>query len=85
MLTYEQFRTGLTFGEVRSWLWSPSPDPRDWPRVTRHTVLGRWRQHKRELYDRYLAEQFAEIRKGPRGVGSVRGEGSSEVEKVSLG
>lgn len=47
---YDSFRTGLTFKEVRRMLWSNSDDPTDWPHVTRHTVLGKWRQIKKEMY-----------------------------------
>jgi hypothetical protein len=48
---YDRFRTGLTFDEVRQMLWSPSGDPKDWRRVTRHTVLGKWREIKLQMYN----------------------------------
>jgi hypothetical protein len=39
-------------------LWSWSTDNRDWPNVTRHTVLGRWRQLKLQMYAQYLDESI---------------------------
>lgn len=57
VVPYDRFRTGFTFAEVRTMLWSYSEDPRDWPRgISRHTVLGRWREIKLEMYDRYLQD-----------------------------
>jgi hypothetical protein len=55
-LTYEDFRTGLTFRDVRQMLWVHSDDPREWKYKRRHTVLGLWRSIKLGLWDRYLAE-----------------------------
>ena len=55
-LSYEAFRTGLTFREVRRMLWVHSDDPRDWKYKRRKTVLGLWRSIKLGLWDRYLAE-----------------------------
>lgn len=52
-LTYEQFRTGLTFREVRRMLWVHSDDPRDWKYKRRRTVLGFWRQLKLQLWAQY--------------------------------
>lgn len=49
-LTYDALRTGLTFREVASWLWVGNPDRTTWRQKTRHTVLGRWREHKLELW-----------------------------------
>ena len=55
MLSYDQFRTGLTFADVRAMLWSYSDNPKDWPKgVSRHTVLGKWRQIKQDMYAEYL-------------------------------
>ncbi len=53
-LTYDEFRTGLTFREVRRMLWVHSDDPRDWKYKRRHTVLGLWHSIKRGLWERYL-------------------------------
>lgn len=56
LIPYDEFRTGLTFVEVRQMLWSPSDDPSTWRYKRRGTVLGKWHQIKRELYERYLGE-----------------------------
>jgi hypothetical protein len=65
---YEAFRTGLTFKDVYDMVWSYSNDPKDWPKGTaspkpgkrkkktagrRHTVLGKWREIKLEMWYRY--------------------------------
>jgi len=52
-MTYEQFRTGLTFAEVRAMLWSHDPDPRTWRYKRRRTVLGFWRQLKLQMWEQY--------------------------------
>lgn len=53
---YDDFRTGLTFADVRQMLWSYDPDPSTWRHKRRHTVLGLWRQIKREMYDEFLRQ-----------------------------
>jgi hypothetical protein len=55
LVEYDDFRTGLTFGEVRRMLWSSNPDPTTWKYKRRHTVLGVWRSLKLAMYDEYLA------------------------------
>jgi len=54
---YKAFRTGLTFQDVFQMVWSHSDDPKDWPKGKaggrRHTVLGKWREIKLEMWDRY--------------------------------
>lgn len=47
---YDEFRTGLTFRQVRRMMYVSSPDPRDWLNRRRRGVLGFWHQLKRELY-----------------------------------
>lgn len=47
---YRRFSTGYTFADIRQMLWSYSDDPKDWKNVTRHTVLGRWRELKLEMW-----------------------------------
>lgn len=59
-LTYDQFRTGLTFREVRNMLWVHSDDPSDWKYKRRRTVLGFWHQLKQQLWARYLDERDAD-------------------------
>lgn len=58
-VSYEDFRTGLTFQDVRAMLWSPSEDRSTWRYKRRHTVLGLWHQLKQQLYARYLDDQEA--------------------------
>jgi hypothetical protein len=52
ILAYQKYRTGYTFAEVRRMLWVDNDDPSTWPKgVTRRTVLGRWREIKRGMFD----------------------------------
>lgn len=51
---YSQFRTGLTFGEVRQQFWRNDPDYKTWHPKRRSTVLGRWRQIKQALWGEHL-------------------------------
>ena len=55
MVTYSDFRPGYTFAEIRAELrreqdlaWANEGRRMS---VTRHTVLGRWRQRKLEAWD----------------------------------
>lgn len=66
---YKAFRTGLTFQDVYQMIWSYSDDSKDWPKGEasakmrkdgtkktsgrRHTVLGKWREIKLEMWYRY--------------------------------
>jgi hypothetical protein len=52
-VTYDQFRTGLTFAEVRRMLWVNSPDPAMWRYKRRNTVLGHWRAIKLAMWREY--------------------------------
>lgn len=70
LVSYDEFRTGLTFQQVYSLIWSYSEDSKQWPKGKatpsqrkdgkgktsgrRHTVLGKWRQIKQEMYNYYL-------------------------------
>lgn len=53
VITYEQFRTGLTFGEVRRMLWIANPDRRTWRQKSRGVVLGFWRQLKLAMWNEF--------------------------------
>lgn len=53
-LTYDEFRTGLTFREVRRMLWVNNDDPATWRYKRRRTVLGFWHQLKLQLWNQYL-------------------------------
>ena len=48
------FRTGLSFREVRQMLWVNSDDPRDWRYKRRGTVLGLWHELKQQMWAQYL-------------------------------
>lgn len=55
-MTYDDFRTGLTFREVREELKQEQREALGrglYKFVTRRTVLGRWTQHKRSMYGDY--------------------------------
>ena len=53
-LPYDDFRTGMTFKEVRSLFWVEDEDPAAWKYKRRHTVLGKWRQIKLELFSEHI-------------------------------
>ena len=53
-LTYEKFRTGLTFKEVRNLYWVNNPDSDTWKYKRRHTVLGKWREIKQKMWIEHL-------------------------------
>lgn len=49
-LRYRELRTGLTYSEVYLWYLSGSDDSREWKYKRRRTILGKWHQHKLELW-----------------------------------
>lgn len=57
-LSYDQFRTGLTFTDIVAELEVEAARRFDQSGermfITRHTILGRWCEHKRRLYRDYL-------------------------------
>lgn len=53
-LRYKDFRTGLTFKDVKALFWTLSDDPADWKYCRRHTVLGKWHQIKKEMWELHL-------------------------------
>lgn len=64
IIPYEEFKTGLSFPEVRRMMWSNSPDPKNWRHKGRHSVLGLWHELKGQMYDVYEAQN--EPRENPR-------------------
>ena len=59
-MTYADFRSGLTFADVRDELAAEQAAAAaggERMYVTRSTVLGRWHQHKRALWDAYQRER----------------------------
>lgn len=51
---YRDFRTGLTYQEVYTMLWSSSEDSSNWRYKRRNTVLGLWHQIKVEMWEEHL-------------------------------
>ena len=71
-VTYEQFRTGLTFKDVRELLWHEQQAVKDtgnYMFVSRGTVLGRWHEIKKSMWHR-----FQELRNHSLGDPSETGE-----------
>ncbi len=55
--TYDTFRTGLTFNDIRQILKFEQRrkyEKGEYMFITRHTVLGRWREIKLRMYNEYL-------------------------------
>jgi len=55
---YDEFRTGLTFSDVQSMLWSESEDSADWRYKRRGTVLGLWHSIKQDLYNEAVSRGY---------------------------
>ena len=53
-IRYKDLRTGKHWHDVRSCFWSPAPDPETWCHFTRRTVLGRWHEIKRSLWEQHI-------------------------------
>jgi len=53
-LEYDDFRTGMTFKEVRNLYWVSNPDSETWKYKRRNTVLGKWREIKLKMWDEHL-------------------------------
>ena len=55
-ITYGRFKTGLDYFDVKSWLWRESDDPNSWVYKRRGTILGKFHQHKQELWKNHQVE-----------------------------
>jgi hypothetical protein len=55
-LTYGEFRTGMSYREVFGFLMDNSDDPADWHNKSRHTVLGKWHELKKQWWAHHLEE-----------------------------
>ena len=55
-LTYGEFRTGMSYREVFELLMDNSDDPAEWHNKTRHTVLGKWHELKKQWWAHHLEE-----------------------------
>lgn len=51
MPEYDKMRTGFTYRDIQSMLWSEDPDNRTWRYKTRGVVLGFWHQIKMEQWE----------------------------------
>jgi hypothetical protein len=53
-LEYKDLRTKLTFKKVYSMFWTDSEDSNQWRYKRRHTILGKWHQIKKEMWQEHL-------------------------------
>jgi hypothetical protein len=53
-MSYGDFRTGETFQSIKDMLWVSSDDSSGWKYKRRHTVLGKWRMLKLELWKQHV-------------------------------
>ena len=51
---YKDFRTGFSYYDVFLMYWSADSDPNTWKYKRRSTVLGKWHQIKKELWEQHL-------------------------------
>ena len=58
---YKKFRTGYTYHEVSDMLWYSDPWHCAHHTRRRHSVLGKWREIKREMWDHYQHMQRTEV------------------------
>jgi len=80
-MTYDDMKTGMTYGEVFSGLWVESPDPTAWRYKRRHTVLGTWRMIKQYQWREHL-RTCAEIQKEVDEDRLDEGEAQAEREAI---
>lgn len=59
-IAYDEFRTGWTFKEVWMMFWMMNQDSSTWKNKRRNTVLGRWREIKRHMWQEHLHECMLE-------------------------
>jgi len=63
-MAYDAFRTGMTYREVFAEFWRAEDDRTRWRNKRRGTVLGRWHEHKADLWAQHqawCAEMAAEV------------------------
>lgn len=53
-LKYQAMRTGHTYQDIYTMLWSGSDEPRTWRYKGRSAVLGYWHQIKKEIWEYHL-------------------------------
>lgn len=54
-LPYDRLRTGLSFGTVRSMMFTSSDEPSLWRQKHRRAVLGFWHELKQHYWREHLA------------------------------
>lgn len=66
--TYDRFRTGLTFRDVKDMMWTGSENPEDWRHKRRNSVLGYWRELKLQLWAMHvgICEDAIELNQDPQ-------------------
>ena len=52
-IDYDDFRTGLTYQDVYDMLWRGSEDSSQWRYKRRGTILGKWYQIKKEMWENH--------------------------------
>ena len=55
-LAYVDFRTGMTFADVKAEMYVASEDSADWVYKRRRCVLRRWRKIKRAMFEYHIEE-----------------------------
>lgn len=55
-IVYDDFRTGMTFADVKAEMYVASENPEDWVYKRRRCVLRRWRRIKRAMFDYHIEE-----------------------------
>lgn len=53
---YNDFRTGFIFADIFAMFWRPEHDPKQWVYKRRNTILGRWHQIKKEMWEEHLEQ-----------------------------
>jgi len=60
-ITYKRFTTGFKYHEVYLMYWSPDRDSSTWKYKRRNTVLGKWHEIKKDMWNRHIDEECPEI------------------------
>lgn len=53
-LEYDKFKTGLSFGDVRTMMCVGDPNSETWCQKRRNSVLGFWREIKLKMWGEHL-------------------------------
>lgn len=55
-LTYGKMTTGLSYRDIYEMMKDNNPDPNDWTYKRRNTVLGKWHEIKKQMWDYHINE-----------------------------